>query len=87
MTCSNTRHPEALAVAFNQAIIKHFGTAGSADAEDVMVAGCTVTASYIAGVADPVLRGRLLARAQRALSVMVAQIAFEDTASARSARR
>ena len=78
-------HPEALAVAFNRAIVEHFGPGGCADAEEVMVAGCTVVASYIAGIADPVPRTRLLARAQRALGVMVAQVAFEDAVRARGA--
>ena len=80
---SATLHPEVLAVAFNRAIVEHSNPAGQANAEEVMVAACTVAASYIAGVRDPVARGVLLARAQRALGVMVTQIAFEDAAQSR----
>lgn len=77
---------EPLARAFNRAIIEHFCGAGSADAEAVMIAGCTVVGSYIAGVRDSVTRGVLLAQAQLSLGRMVAEVAKADAMKGRDRR-
>ncbi len=69
---------EALSRRFNGAVVEHFGAADHADAEEVMLAGCTVVASYIAGVRDPVARGVLLAQAQWTLGRVVAGIVGAD---------
>ncbi len=68
---SAASNDKGLARRFNRAIVEHFGAADQANAEEVMVAGCTVVASYIAGVRDPVARGVLLAQAQWTLSRVV----------------
>ena len=70
---SAARTGEPLSRALNRAIVEHFGTAGQVDAEAVMVAGCTVVGSYIAGVRDPVARGVLLAQAQWTLGRVVVE--------------
>ena len=69
---------EALSRLFNRAVVEHFGAAGQADAEEVMIAGCTVVGSYIAGVRDPVARGVILAQAQWMLGRMVAEVVMAD---------
>ena len=76
----------ALAATFNRAVVEHFGAAGQADAEEVMIAGCTVVGSYIAGVRDPVARGVLLAQAQWTLGRLVAEVAQADAAKRRGRR-
>lgn len=77
---------EALSRAFNRAVVEHFGLGAQADAEEVMVAGCTVVGSYIAGVRDPVSRGVLLAKAQWTLGRMVAEVVRADAAKGRDRR-
>ena len=73
-------HPEGLSIAFNRAIVDHFGDAGRADAEEVTIAAMTVAASYIAGVVDPISRGVLVAKAQWTVSRAVAEIVKADAA-------
>lgn len=84
---SPAQQPEALAIAFNRAIVAHFGEGARADAEEVLVAACSVTASYIAAVADPITRGVLLAQAQWVLRRTVAETAAADAKKAARERR
>lgn len=77
---------EALSRAFNRAIELHFRGSGQADAEEVMVAGCTVVGSYIAGVRDPLSRGLLLAQAKWMLGIMCAEVAKADFERERARR-
>ncbi len=76
----------ALAVAFNRAIVEHFGAGDRPDAEEVMIAAVTVAGAYIAGVGDPVARGALLASAQWMLGRMVAEVVRSDAAKGRGRR-
>ncbi|RYC28814.1 hypothetical protein D3273_27315 [Lichenibacterium minor] len=81
---SPTPGDAALRRAFDCAVVDHFGgAAGQADAEEVVVAACTVAGSHIAGMRDPVGRGVLLAQAQWTLGRIVAEVAKADAVKGR----
>ena len=86
--CSGEAAPERRGAlpCLQPCITEHFGSAGGADAEEVMLAACTVAGSYIAAVRDPISRGVLLAQAQWTLSRVVAETAARDRTTRRGVR-
>lgn len=76
-------HVEPLTRAMDRAVADHFGDAGRADPEQVMVAACTVAGSHIARVHDPIALGVLLAQAQWTLGRVVAEVVKTNRAKAK----